>query len=353
MYLMIDNYDSFVYNLKAYFEELGRDIVVRRSDAITLEEIEEMDPQGIILSPGPKRPWDAALCVETVKRFQGRVPLLGVCLGHQVLGHCAGATVEKGTRPMHGKVTRVHHRGTGLFAGLPEEFNVTRYHSLVVREDTLPADYQVDCVAEDGAVMGLSHRTLPLFGVQFRFDEPRDDAVTRAEDVLADDTLERQLLTALFALDEEPQLLRKGPQRLNHIARRVAARTARTARHALAAVPDRIALQKLLDGVVIACLHDVYDLTGIVIVELGSRTDARADAAVHARLKALLHPHVLHQHVEIFCHFSLFFVRSPFRRHRIAACGPDCPADLHRFPHPVRQSPAFAAQCEKKRPACA
>ena len=167
MYLMIDNYDSFVYNLKAYFEELGRDIVVRRSDAITLEEIEEMDPQGIILSPGPKRPWDAELCVETVKRFQGRVPLLGVCLGHQVLGHCAGATVEKGTRPMHGKVTRVHHRGTGLFAGLPEEFNVTRYHSLVVREDTLPADYQVDCVADDGTVMALSHRTLPMYGVQF------------------------------------------------------------------------------------------------------------------------------------------------------------------------------------------
>ena len=96
MYLMIDNYDSFVYNLKAYLEELGRDIMVRRSDEITIEEIEAMTPQGIILSPGPKRPWDAALCVETVKRFQGRVPLLGVCLGHQVLGHCAGATVEKG-----------------------------------------------------------------------------------------------------------------------------------------------------------------------------------------------------------------------------------------------------------------
>ena len=111
MYLMIDNYDSFVYNLKAYLEELGRDIMVRRSDEITIEEIEAMAPQGIILSPGPKRPWDAALCVETVKRFQGRVPLLGVCLGHQVLGHCAGATVEKGACPMHGKVTRVHHRG--------------------------------------------------------------------------------------------------------------------------------------------------------------------------------------------------------------------------------------------------
>lgn len=167
MYLMIDNYDSFVYNLKAYLQELGRDILVRRSDELTLDDIQAMQPQGIILSPGPKRPWDAQLCVDTVRRFGGKVPLLGVCLGHQVLGHCAGAVVEKGVRPMHGKVTRVHHNGTGLFAGLPREFNVTRYHSLVVRQDTLPEDYQVDCVAEDGAVMGLSHRTLPLFGVQF------------------------------------------------------------------------------------------------------------------------------------------------------------------------------------------
>ena len=167
MYLMIDNYDSFVYNLKAYFQELGRDILVRRSDEITLADIQAMQPQGIILSPGPKRPWDAQLCVDTVKHFGGKISLLGVCLGHQVLGHCAGATVEKGVRPMHGKVTRVHHNGTGLFAGLPREFDVTRYHSLVVRQETLPEDYQVDCVAEDGAVMGLSHRTLPLFGVQF------------------------------------------------------------------------------------------------------------------------------------------------------------------------------------------
>ena len=167
MYLMIDNYDSFVYNLKAYLQELGRDILVRRSDELTLDDIQAMQPQGIILSPGPKRPWDAQLCVDTVKRFGGKIPLLGVCLGHQVLGHCAGAVVEKGTRPMHGKVTRVRHNGTGLFAGLPREFNVTRYHSLVVRQDTLPEDYQVDCVAEDGAVMGLSHCTLPLFGVQF------------------------------------------------------------------------------------------------------------------------------------------------------------------------------------------
>ena len=167
MYLMIDNYDSFVYNLKAYLQELGRDILVRRSDELTLDDIQAMQPQGIILSPGPKRPWDAQLCVDTVRRFGGKVPLLGVCLGHQALGHCAGAVEEKGVRPLHGKVTRVRHNVPGLFAGLPREFNVTRYHSLVVRQDTLPEDYQVDCVAEDGAVMGLSHRTLPLFGVQF------------------------------------------------------------------------------------------------------------------------------------------------------------------------------------------
>ena len=153
MYLMIDNYDSFVYNLKAYFEELGREILVKRSDEITLDEIEDLKPEGIILSPGPKRPRDAAFCVETVRRFQKRIPILGVCLGHQVLGYCSGATVEKGERPMHGKVTEVHHKGTGLFAGLPERFRVTRYHSLIVRQDTLPEDYEVDCISEDGAVM--------------------------------------------------------------------------------------------------------------------------------------------------------------------------------------------------------
>ena len=126
-----------------------------------------MHPEGIILSPGPKRPWDAALCVDVVRRFQKRIPILGVCLGHQVLGYCSGATVEKGERPMHGKVTKVRHHGTGLFKGLPEEFQVTRYHSLIVRQDTIPEDYEVDCVAEDGAVMGISHKTDQLYGVQF------------------------------------------------------------------------------------------------------------------------------------------------------------------------------------------
>ena len=167
MYLMIDNYDSFVYNLKAYFEELGREILVRRSDHVNLDEIDAMEPEGIILSPGPKRPWDAEVCMQTVKRFQGRIPILGVCLGHQVLGHCCGATVEKGNRPMHGKVTRIHNNGTGLFAGMPETFKVTRYHSLIVRENSIPEEYQVDAVSEDGAVMGISHKNMPLYGVQF------------------------------------------------------------------------------------------------------------------------------------------------------------------------------------------
>jgi len=167
MYLMIDNYDSFVYNLKAYFEELGREIVVKRSDQITVDEIEKMQLQGIILSPGPKRPWDAEVCVQTVERLQGKIPILGVCLGHQVLGHCCGATVKKGERPMHGKVTEITNMGTGVFEGLPKKFKVTRYHSLIVKEDSIPTDYNVDAVSEDGAVMGLSHKILPLYGVQF------------------------------------------------------------------------------------------------------------------------------------------------------------------------------------------
>ena len=136
MYLMIDNYDSFVYNLKAYFEELGRKILVRRSDQITMEEIEEMNPEGIILSPGPKRPWDAAVCVEAVRRFQGRIPILGVCLGHQVLGFCSGASVHKGERPMHGKVTPLHNQGTGerLACVTLEDTETCELHLLIDQE---------------------------------------------------------------------------------------------------------------------------------------------------------------------------------------------------------------------------
>mgnify|MGYP004547128009 FL=1 len=167
MYLMIDNYDSFVYNLKAYIQELGREILVKRCDEITLEEIEHMQPEGIILSPGPKRPWDAELCMEVTERFQGQIPILGVCLGHQVLGHCCGAVVQKGERPMHGKVTELKNNGTGVFAGLPEKYKVTRYHSLVVKKESVPEEYQIDAVSEDGAVMGISHKIWSVYGVQF------------------------------------------------------------------------------------------------------------------------------------------------------------------------------------------
>lgn len=167
MYLMIDNYDSFVYNLKAYFEELGKEIAVIRCDKITLEEIEDMQPAGIILSPEPKRPQDAALCIDVVEKFQGKIPILGVCLGHQVLGLCSGVTVEKGTFPIHGKISEISHNGLRLFAGLPTKFNVTRYHSLIVNKDTISNNYNIDATTADGIVMGISHKTLPLYDVQF------------------------------------------------------------------------------------------------------------------------------------------------------------------------------------------
>ena len=167
MYLMIDNFDSFVYNLKAYFEEMGRCVTVKRCDRISLHDVEDLEPEGIILSPGPGRPWEAKMCVDVVNMYKGKIPILGVCLGHQILGYCAGAIVEKGKMPMHGKVTGIRNNGTGLFEGLPEKFKVTRYHSLVVREDSIPEEYRVDAVAEDGAVMGISHREIPLYGVQF------------------------------------------------------------------------------------------------------------------------------------------------------------------------------------------
>ena len=156
MYLMIDNYDSFVYNLRAYFQEIGREILVKRCDELSLEDIEDLQPEGIILSPGPKRPQDAFLCVEALKRFQGKIPVLGVCLGHQVIGYCSGASVQKGRTPMHGKITAIRHNGTGCFAGLPETFSVTRYHSLTVQPDSLPDTYRIDAVSEDGAVMAIT-----------------------------------------------------------------------------------------------------------------------------------------------------------------------------------------------------
>ena len=167
MYLMIDNYDSFVYNLRAYFEEAGHEILVVENDGITIGQIRQMKPEGIIISPGPKTPKDAGISAEVIRKFAGEIPILGVCLGHQTIGYVAGATVKKGTRPMHGKLSPLTHSGEGLFRGLPQDFLVTRYHSLVIDEATLPQEYQVDARTEDQAVMAISHRTYPIYGVQF------------------------------------------------------------------------------------------------------------------------------------------------------------------------------------------
>ncbi len=167
MYYMIDNYDSFVYNLSAYLREAGQDVLVRRADEASLSEIYALQPEGIILSPGPKRPDDAVESLIVLKEFQNKIPILGVCLGHQVIGHAFGARVCKGKKPMHGKISGLEHDGTGLFAGLPSSFAVTRYHSLVVSDQELPSFFRVNARSEDGAIMGIQHRTMPIYGVQF------------------------------------------------------------------------------------------------------------------------------------------------------------------------------------------
>ena len=168
MYLMIDNYDSFVYNLKAYLDDLNEDVKVVRNDKITIEEITEMkDLKGIIISPGPKSPKDSGICTSVVRKFAGKIPILGVCLGHQIIGYEFGAVVEKGERPMHGKVTKIFHNNDNLFRNIESPYNVTRYHSLVINEESMPKELKVDARSEDGAVMAVSHVKYPVYGVQF------------------------------------------------------------------------------------------------------------------------------------------------------------------------------------------
>lgn len=167
MYLMIDNYDSFVYNLTAYFRELGVDILVKKRDEVSLQLVRRLRPTGIIISPGPGRPGDDARLCELIRQCCHRIPVLGVCLGHQILGNVFGARVAKGQRPMHGKVTPLTHSQSGLFAGLPQHFQVTRYHSLVIKEEGFPSCLSIDARAEDGAIMGISHREACVYGIQF------------------------------------------------------------------------------------------------------------------------------------------------------------------------------------------
>lgn len=171
MYLLIDNYDSFVYNLAAYIRELGRTIMIKRNDEVTISMLEaimkEENVQGIIISPGPKSPKESGISGDIIVHFHKKVPILGVCLGHQIIGYQFGAIVEKGNRPMHGKVNLIYNSGKGIFKELPSSYKVTRYHSLVVKEEKLPSCLQIDAKSEDGAIMAISHKSYPVYGVQF------------------------------------------------------------------------------------------------------------------------------------------------------------------------------------------
>jgi anthranilate synthase component 2 len=168
MLLMIDNYDSFTYNLVQYFGELGAEVQVYRNDAVTLDDIERMSPSHLVISPGPGTPAEAGISREAIRQFGGRIPLLGVCLGHQSLGEVFGGNVVRAPELMHGKTSPIHHLDQGVFQGLPRPFEATRYHSLIVERESLPDSLEVTAWTEDGLIMGLSHKTLPhLQGVQF------------------------------------------------------------------------------------------------------------------------------------------------------------------------------------------
>ena len=172
MLLMIDNYDSFTFNLVQYFGELGEDVRVFRNDEITLEGIAELRPTQLVLSPGPCSPAEAGICVDAIKHFTGKLPILGVCLGHQAIGAALGGKVVRAQRQMHGKASVLSTDGRGVYTGLPTQFSVIRYHSLAIERDTLPSVLEITSTSEDGEIMGVRHRELagtatPLEGVQF------------------------------------------------------------------------------------------------------------------------------------------------------------------------------------------
>ena len=167
MLLVIDNYDSFTYNLVQYLGELGADMKIFRNDEITVDEIEELVPEHILISPGPGTPDSAGITLETIARFAGKLPILGVCLGHQSIGQHFGGKVSRAPEPVHGKPVEVTHDGRSIFAGLPEKFNAGRYHSLIVERDGMPDCLEISAESPDGLVMGLRHKELPIEGVQF------------------------------------------------------------------------------------------------------------------------------------------------------------------------------------------
>lgn len=167
MILIIDNYDSFTYNLAQMLGELHPQVMVIRNDAVAIEEIEEMRPSHLVISPGPGRPEDAGSSIEICRSFIGKIPILGVCLGHQCLAQVSGAEVVRAGAPVHGKTSDIHHRGEGLFEKMPEPFRATRYHSLLVKRDTIPENLEVVAETDDGLVMGLRWRGTQAWGVQF------------------------------------------------------------------------------------------------------------------------------------------------------------------------------------------
>ena len=167
MLLIIDNYDSFTFNLVQYFGELGQDVRVVRNDQITVAGIAAMQPDHLVLSPGPCSPAEAGVCIDAIRHFAGKLPLLGVCLGHQAIGAALGGKVVRAQVQMHGKASTIRTDGAGVFHGLPERFSVIRYHSLAIERESLPADLRVTATADDGEIMGVRHRSLPIEGVQF------------------------------------------------------------------------------------------------------------------------------------------------------------------------------------------
>jgi anthranilate synthase/aminodeoxychorismate synthase-like glutamine amidotransferase len=167
MLLLLDNYDSFTYNLYQYLAELGAEVVVRRNDQIRLAEIEALAPAGIVISPGPCTPNEAGICNDAILAFGQKTPMLGVCLGHQCMGQVYGGRVIRAPVPMHGKLSRITHQGQGVLAGLPQPFDAVRYHSLIVERASLPAELEITAETEDGLIMAMRHRCYPVEGVQF------------------------------------------------------------------------------------------------------------------------------------------------------------------------------------------
>lgn len=167
MLLLIDNYDSFTYNLFHYLGQLGAEVVVKRNDELTAKAALALKPEAIVLSPGPCTPNEAGICLELIKQAAGRFPILGVCLGHQAIGQAYGGDVVRAPEPMHGKVSRIHHTGKGVFRGLNNDFLATRYHSLTVSPQSIPTTLEVTATSDDGVVQGFMHKTHPVHGVQF------------------------------------------------------------------------------------------------------------------------------------------------------------------------------------------